>query len=77
MQIKQTMSIENKVAGKSDLIEVAVQLHHETDKAWLVSDDGDNDNAVWIPKSQAEIEPDGGCHMLTCPEWLAIDKELL
>lgn len=62
---------------KSDLIEVAVQLHHETGKAWLVSDDGERDNAVWIPKSQAEIEPKGKHHELTMPEWLALDKGLI
>lgn len=60
-------------AGRSDLIEVAVQLHHETAKAWLVSDDGDRDNAVWIPKSQAELA-DG---VLTLPDWLAKDKGLI
>lgn len=62
---------------KSDLIEVAVQLHHETEKAWLVSDDGEKKNAVWIPKSQAEIEPKGKHHILTLPEWLALDKRLI
>lgn len=63
--------------SKSDLIDVAVQLHHETEKAWLVSDDGDKKNAVWIPKSQAEIEPKGKAHILTMPEWLAADKRLI
>jgi hypothetical protein len=62
---------------KSDLIELAVQLHAETEKAWLVSDDGEAKNAVWIPKSQAEIEPKGKHHILTCPEWLALDKRLI
>ena len=63
--------------SKSDLIDVAVQLHHETEKAWLVSDDGDKAKAVWIPKSQAEIEPKGSAHILTLPEWLANDKRLI
>ena len=58
---------------KSDLIDCAVQLHHETEKAWLVSDDGERDHAVWIPKSQAELA-DG---VLTLPEWLATDKGLI
>lgn len=62
---------------KSDLIEVAVQLHHETEKAWLVSDDGDRTRAVWIPKSQAEIDAKGKHHELTMPEWLALDKGLI
>lgn len=62
---------------KSDLIDLAVQLHHETGKAWLISDDGDREKAVWIPKSQAELETDGKAHTLTCPEWLAQDKGLI
>jgi len=62
---------------KSDLIDIAVQLHHETEKAWRVSDTGENDKAVWIPKSQAELEPDGGVHLLTLPEWLANEKGLI
>lgn len=63
--------------SKSDLIDVAVQLHHESQKAWLVSDDGDRDNAIWIPKSQAELEPKGKAHILTLPEWLATEKGLV
>lgn len=58
---------------KANLIDVAVQVHHETAKAWLVSDTGDKKDAKWIPKSQAEIA-DG---VLTCPEWLAKDKGLI
>lgn len=63
--------------SKSDLIDVAVALHHETDKAWLVSDDGDKNKAVWIPKSQAEIADQGEAFILTLPEWLATDKRLI
>lgn len=63
--------------SKSDLIDVAVQLHHETEKAWLVSDDGDKARAIWIPKSQAELEAKGAAHILTLPEWLATDKRLI
>lgn len=67
----------NQQSMKSDLVECAVQLHHETARAWLVSDDGERDGAVWIPKSQAEIEEKNGHHELTCPEWLALDKGLI
>lgn len=62
---------------KSDLVQVEVQLHHETEKAWLISDDGERDNAVWVPKSQAELRRKGQHHELECPEWLAIDKGLV
>lgn len=67
------------MSGKSDLVDVNVIKHHETDKAWLVSDTGDREAAVWIAKSQAEIEPDysGKCHVLTLPEWLATEKGLV
>lgn len=34
--------------GKSDLIDLDVQKHHETEKAWLVSGTGDRDDAVWL-----------------------------
>jgi hypothetical protein len=60
-------------ARRSDLIDCAVQVHHETAKAWLVSDDGVREGAIWIPKSQAELA-DG---VLTLPEWLAKDKGLI
>lgn len=56
-----------------ELIELTVDIHHETESAWLVSDDGNKETAVWIPKSQCEFE-DGVLH---CPEWLAFDKGLI
>lgn len=59
---------------KSDLIDIKVKLHHETAKAILVSDDGDLQRAVWIAKSQCEIEAKGAYHELTLPEWLAKEK---
>lgn len=58
---------------RSNLIDCAVHLHHETERAMLVSDTGDKRDAVWIPKSQAELA-DG---VLTIPEWLAIEKDLI
>jgi hypothetical protein len=59
--------------SRSDLLDFAVQLHAETEKAWLVSDDGEKKNAKWIPKSQAELAEG----ILTCPEWLAKEKRLI
>ena len=66
---------------KSDLIDVTVQMHAETEKAVLVSDDGDKDKAVWIPKSQCEIEFDAsmkvrgnGAATLTLPR-MARDRK--
>lgn len=62
---------------KSDVIDLTVQLHHETEKAVLVSDTADPKDAVWIARSLIEIEPDGATHTITLPEWLAKEKGLI
>lgn len=63
---------------KSDLIDVTLQLHHETPKAILVSEDGDKAKAVWLPLSQVEVEPKGnGIVEVTMPNWLAMEKGLI
>jgi hypothetical protein len=68
----------SRTSGKSDLVDLTVQLHHETGKAVLVSDDGDRDHAVWLPLSQVEIErKPNGVVIVTLPEWLATDKGLV
>jgi hypothetical protein len=61
---------------KSDLVEVTVLVITETAKALLVSDTGDREGAVWVPKSQIEIEATDreGAYVITLPEWLAIEK---
>lgn len=56
---------------RSDLIDIAVILKGETDKAWRV--DAGMGEPKWIPKSQCEFE-DG---TLTLPEWLAKEKGLI
>jgi hypothetical protein len=62
---------------KSDLVDIAVVRHAETEKAILISDTGDKKDAVWVPKSQVEIEDDGQTITVTMPEWLAKDKGLI
>ncbi|MBY6239856.1 hypothetical protein [Methylosinus sp. Sm6] len=63
---------------KSDLVDLTMQLHHETPKAILVSDAGDRDKAVWLPKSHVEFErKKQGVVVVTLPEWMAIEKKLL
>jgi len=52
------------------LVDIEVELRHETDAAYLVNDGGES---VWVPKSQCEL--DGST--LTLPEWLAMEKELI
>ena len=61
-----------------ELVDVTVQVHHETDRAVLVSDDGDKENAVWIPLSQCEVlKRPRGVAIVTMHEWLALDKGLI
>lgn len=46
-------------AKPSEIIDIEVCLHNETEKAVLVSADGLHGNAVWIPKAIVEIEKTG------------------
>jgi len=61
---------------KSNLIDIAGVLYHQTAKAFLFSDTAYEDDAVWIPKSMIEMEYDGSknFYTITLPEQLAIDK---
>ena len=68
----------------SEIVDIEVTLHHETKLgrpdagALLVSDSGDRDEAVWVPKSQIEFEHDTGrLYTLSLPQWLAYDKGLI
>ena len=56
---------------RSDLVDVAGEIHAETDKAYQFYDGA---RTVWIPKSQCEWDPDA--KTMAMPEWLAKDKEL-
>lgn len=61
-----------------EVIDITVQVHAKTDRAILVSDDGEKANAVWLPLSQVEVEmKQGGTAEITLPEWLALDKGLI
>lgn len=61
---------------RSDLIDIDVVLVHKTDKAWLIRDADGND--IWIAKSQAELDQSKpGKWVLTLPQWLAEQKELI
>ena len=68
-------------SARSNLIDVTVELHASTEKAVLVSDDGDKNKAVWLPRSQIEIAKlpnrKGPIYEVTLPEWLAQDKGLI
>jgi len=58
---------------KAELTDVTLQLVHETQKAYLFTDDGEEKSAKWVPKSQVEIELKRGSNIyeVTLPVWLA------
>ena len=63
---------------KSDLVDLTVELVHETSGAALVGLD-ENAEEIWLPKSQIEIrrdDPIPGVATITMPEWLAVEKGL-
>ena len=55
-----------------DIIEIAGELRHETEKAYQLFD---GSKTVWIPKSQAEW--DAHSKTMQMPEWLALEKGLI
>lgn len=62
---------------RSNLVDLEVYVHFETEKAYLVSDTGDRDDAKWIAKSQCELvysKKPYAC--LTIEDWLATEKGL-
>jgi hypothetical protein len=60
---------------KSKLIDISVIVLRETNKAYFVSDTGEETDGVWVPKSQ--VEYDRNDKTITLPEWLAIEKKLV
>lgn len=58
-------------SGESDLVEIAAELRHETERALLIYDGSEQ---IWLPKSLVEDNMDG---TFTMPEWLAKDKGLI
>lgn len=59
-------------AHRSDLVDIAGELRHETERAFLLFDGA---RTVWLPKSQVEHHPQDGVFVM--PEWLAKEKELI
>jgi hypothetical protein len=62
---------------KFEQVDILMSIHRKTDSAILASDDGDRDNAVWLPLSQIEMVSKGQWVEVTMPEWLAKDKGLI
>jgi hypothetical protein len=61
------------------MIEFVMKLHRETEKAILVSDDGEEKNAIWLPKSQVTVQEQlADEHIrIEVPEWLAQKQNLI
>lgn len=65
---------------KSDLVDLDVIVLRETDKAYGVADPSGKPGIIWLPKSQCELSDfkmPKRTGIITCPEWLAIAKELV
>lgn len=67
--------------SRNELVDLTLALLAETELAILVSDDGTEKKAVWVPRSQVEIErlkPSGSNEaIVTMPSWLAQSKGLI
>ncbi len=63
---------------KSEIVDIDVQVHRWTERAVLVSDDGDSEKAEWIPLSQCElVQKKGSIYTMTLSESLAKEKGLI
>jgi len=56
------------------LIDIAVDVVTETEKAYGIRDESKVGHLIWLPKSQCEDNEDG---TFTMPEWLAKGKGLI
>lgn len=59
--------------GRSDIIDIACTIIHQTDLAWLI--DAGTDAPVWIPKSVGEYDETD--HTMAMPERWAREKGLI
>ncbi len=58
-------------------VEIACELRHETEKAFLIHD---GTKEIWLPKSMVEFEldkPGATSGTATMPEWFAQEKGLI
>ena len=55
-----------------DIIEIAGELRHQTDKAYQFYD---GKTTVWIAKSLGELDPH--TKTMQMPEWVALEKGLI
>lgn len=63
---------------RSNLTDIEVHVHHRTDKAVLVSLDGNRQKGQWLPLSAVEIEmTEKNLATVTLPESLATERGLV
>jgi len=63
------------MARRSEIVDLNMFVHHETERAILASDDGDSTHAQWFPLSMVEVVKVVGPKpywIVSMPEWLAI-----
>jgi hypothetical protein len=59
---------------KAGEIALALVLHDQTDKAWLLAENNDRREAQWAPKSQAKRGEGRDENIWTMPTWLAQER---
>lgn len=59
-------------AHKSDLVDIAGEIQHQTERAYLFFD---GVQKVWLPKSQCEWDENE--RTMAMPQWLAYEKGLI
>lgn len=70
-----------KTRGGPELVEVEVEIVHETERAWKVWDGSDRADDIWLPKQAVEFDERGFRNgrrwgVMSIPADLAIDKGL-
>ncbi len=58
--------------SERELVDIAGAIEGETEKAYRFNDGA---RTVWLPKSQCEW--DAVAKVMTMPEWVAMEKELI
>ena len=68
-----------RTSKNSELIDVALKVLHETEKAYLVTegltDENGKEKTSWLPKSQLDVDIEvGKTCTVTLPRWLFEEK---
>jgi hypothetical protein len=71
---------QGRPTSDSGMVELNLHYHMENDRAYCVSENGDLDCRVWLPKSECgevEIRERKKSIVIEVPEWLAKDRGLI